>query len=735
MTQSCAVFLCFAFAAAVAAQEAAPPTPRWLYDITRVAYTDLGNASFGADWPDKVIEDFGACGVQMMFSRVHNGTGWEGLSWKSAFGPLQESLKGEDGTRRVVSLCHEHGIRYLGYYWAQREPASLGEAHPDWLSRDANGKPTGYFCMNTPYRDLVTNRIVELVREVGVDGIFFDMFHAISNGCYCDACKAKFREQTGQDPPVKEDFDSLLWQQWVEFKYHTIEEALLHFNRAIKAADPEAALVVNSWNAWAYRNGPSGGNIRNSIRVAECVDGLLEETGWYDTVDPSFFAFPIRHNFMDWHLAGLCRGKRAFMWSAPSLPGWTALNATEPTIRVMTMLTNGCVPAQSVPGRDALKSYMAEIAEREDYFRNSQLYPWCGLVMSEKTELWYGRENPKDRYVKGVYGAFQALTERHLPVSLVTDRDLERGTLEPYRVLFAPNCAALSEAEMTTIREFVRNGGGLVATYATSLYDEHAQRREDFGLADVLKAKITGEFDNQQMRIPWASTRQHAAHLYFAPEHPWSSDPIISRTLDVRGVQQPVETLTRYIPLHCRMLLVEPTEGSPSPLRITTAETVEGQPEPQRTNTVALIESTYGKGRVIYVPFDLTWSYFRYGHEYLGRMMELALRQVASEPPPVEVTAPSIVQATVHTQPRRLVVNLLSDISSFGRSQNVVGESLYLRREVIPIHDLTVTFRDTSLKRFMLVPGRSELQPTKTDDGLTVTVPCLDIHCMVVAEE
>jgi hypothetical protein len=378
---------------------------------------------------------------------------------------------------------------------------------------------------------------------------------------------------------------------------------------------------------------------------------------------------------------------------------------------------------------------MAETAEREDYFRNSRLFPWCGLVVSEKTELWYGRDNPKDRYIKGVYGAFQALTERHLPVSLVTDRDLERGALEPCRVLFLPNCAALSEPEMATIREFVRNGGGLVATYATSLYDQHAQRREGLGLADVLKARIVGEFDSQQMRISWASPKQHAAHLYFAPEHPWSSDPVIARTLDVRGVQQPVDTITRHIPLHCRMLLIEPTEGTPSALRVTTAETVEGQADPQRTNTVAVIESTFGKGKVIYLPFDLSWSFFRYGHEYLGRMMELALRQVASEPPPVEVAAPSIVQATVHAQPGRVVVNLLNDISSFGRSQNVAGESLYMRHEVIPMHDITVTLRNTNLKRFTLVPGRSALQPTKGDEGLTVTVPRLDTHCMVVAEE
>jgi len=182
------------------------------------------------------------------------------------------------------------------------------------------------------------------------------------------------------------------------------------------------------------------------------------------------------------------------------------------------------------------------------------------------------------------------------------------------------------------------------------------------------------------------------------------------------------------------MLLVEPAKGGASPMRIVTVETDKTTGEAMRTNTPAIIESTYGKGKVIYLPHDISSSFFRFGHEHWARMMELALREAASAPPPVEVTAPRIVQAMTHTQGKRLVVHLLNDISSIGRSQNVPGESLYERREVIPIHDITLTFRDKNLRRFQLVPGNKKLDATDTKDGLQVTVPRLDVHCMVVAE-
>jgi hypothetical protein len=883
-------------AAAADADAAAPAPPAWLSEVTRVAYTDLPNTRVLQDWPEAVIADLAAAGVQVLFSRCHSGDEWQGLGWKSRFGDLDPALRGRpidwelpdgaalvgearsgqrclrilhaggraqsylnrrwsprdgrqgamldrlsgtlsfaykvlsasqatvwlgaipmsaepwentgaprtgvsvpaahvgdgewhvvtipydytanpkarwvhtscvisgtaaevllddvsllgvepqplrnggfeevapdrDGTRQVTELCHRAGMRYIAYYWAQREPRSVGEAHPEWRCRNQAGTPTDYYCSNTPYRDLVRDRIVELVSEVGVDGVFFDMFHTRADECYCDACREAFRTQSGQEPPVKEDFDSLLWQQWVDFKFRSIERCLLDYNRALKAANPEAALLVNTWNAWAYR---TGGNTRNSIRVAESADGLLEETGWYDVADPSFFAFPARHNFMNWHLAGLCRGKRAFMWGAPTVPGWQAVSAVEARTRVMTMLTNGAVPTHSVPGRDVMRQYMAEVAERAPYLTHAEAVPWCGLVVSEKTEFWYGRDNPKERYLKGVYGAFQALLERHLPVALVTDRDLEvRGVPEGIKVLLLPNCAAMSEAEMASVRRFVLAGGGLVATYETSLYDEHGQAREAFGLADLLQARKTGDLDARRMQPAWGGGVQTAASWRFAEEHRWSADAVIQATLAAGSVTQPPGTLNRDVPLHCRLLQVEATGAGASALRLLTAAPGPAPGQVIHAEGPGVIESVAGKGRVIYLPADVTWSSFRYGHEYLGRLLELALRAAADAPPPLAVQAPSVVQASAYRQGERLVVHLLNDISSFGRSQNVVGESLYVRREVLPIHDIEVTFRDPALRRFTWIPGGAALVARPGEQGTVVSVPRLELHGLLVAE-
>jgi len=717
------------------AQAAAPPPPKWLAEITRVAYTDMPNIQAQGDWPEKLIPELAAAKAQMLFSRVHSGEGWQGLGWRSRFGQPDPKMGDGDGTRRVVELCHQHGLRYMAYYWAQREPASLAQEHPAWRAVNVKGKPTAYFCFNQEgYRTLVRNRIVELVKDWHVDGIFFDMFHARGEECYCPACRQQFQKLTGDEPPLKEDFASPVWQQWSDFRYRSIEAAMLDFNLAIKAADPQAALVVNTWNAWVYRTTAAPPhNARNSIRVVENVDGLLEETGWYDTVDPSFFAFPTLHNFMSWHLGGLCKdGRTALMWSAGSFARSQPLDFPEVMIRAATMMTNGSVPAQSVPGSDVEKRLLAEIAARDAYFRGARLDRWCGLVVSEKTEQWYGREDPKGRYIKGVYGAFQMLLERHLPVALVTDRELERGALDGYRVLLLPNCAAMSDAELAQVRKFAENGGGVVATYDTAWYDEHGRPRERFGLHEIVDLKKLSEFDMQKNVMSFESRAKRGATLYLPPNHPWSSDPLLARVAELRGVGQPEGTKTPSRPVYCRMNIVADVPKLSAPIRLSTTQERDGKV--QKQITPGLIQIAAGRGKFAYWPLDLSWAGFRFGCVEHLRMLELSLRDAAAAPPPVEVEAPSIVQATPQWQGKRLVVHLLNDISSQGRSQNVVGESLYERREVVPIAGIRVTFRDPQWKRFLLVPGGTPLAAVKTPNGQQVEVPRLEIHAMVVAE-
>jgi hypothetical protein len=78
--------------------------------------------------------------------------------------------------------------------------------------------------------------------------------------------------------------------------------------------------------------------------------------------------------------------------------------------------------------------------------------------------------------------AGQMLIQGKFLFDVIFDQHLEN--LSRYRVLFLADQECLTDRQIERVREFVREGGGLVATGHTSLYNERRERRRDFGLKD-----------------------------------------------------------------------------------------------------------------------------------------------------------------------------------------------------------------------------------------------------------
>ena len=77
----------------------------------------------------------------------------------------------------------------------------------------------------------------------------------------------------------------------------------------------------------------------------------------------------------------------------------------------------------------------------------------------------------------------EALRDAGYAYDFVTTEQIDKGSLANYKVLVLPDSIALSKAEVTAIREFVRRGGLLIADGQTGLMDGHA-RWETGGLLD-----------------------------------------------------------------------------------------------------------------------------------------------------------------------------------------------------------------------------------------------------------
>jgi hypothetical protein len=90
-------------------------------------------------------------------------------------------------------------------------------------------------------------------------------------------------------------------------------------------------------------------------------------------------------------------------------------------------------------------------------------------------------------------GALETLTYAGRPVESLAEFRLKPEQLEKFEALVLPEVEVLSDAQAEVIRDWVKGGGTLVASYKCGLMDETRQARSNFPLADVFGVDYESE--------------------------------------------------------------------------------------------------------------------------------------------------------------------------------------------------------------------------------------------------
>jgi hypothetical protein len=152
-------------------------------------------------------------------------------------------------------------------------------------------------------------------------------------------------------------------------------------------------------------------------------------------------------------------------------------------------------------------------------------------------------DNGADTHTRSTMQAARALIAHHLPWCVITRKSL--GQLSRLKTLILSNVHHMDDEEIAAIRDWVRAGGTLYASGASSLVRKNGQRQDDFLLADLLGVSL--------VKADW-SDREH----YVAPT-PAGQDlfpgvdtqyPAYVRgsTMDVRAHEKVTVLATRTLP-------------------------------------------------------------------------------------------------------------------------------------------------------------------------------------------
>lgn len=553
----------------------------------------------------------------------------------------------------LVQGCRDLGIVVL----ARTDPHSVlqevYEAHPEWIAVDENGHLRSHWatpgrwvtCGLGPYNfDFMTDVHREIIFRYPVDGIFVNRWSG-SGMCYCRHCQANFRAASGRELPRHRDPRNSAWREYLLWRQERLFQLWQLWDSEIRKINPRARCIPNTGGGalsdldmerigrqadilmadrqgrrglmapWA--NGKNGKEYRAAMRRKPIVGifsvGLEEPYRWKDSVQNEA-------EIRIWVADGIANGLR---------PWFTKFSGMIYDSRWLEVV------------RELYQWHHS--AER--YLRNERPLAQVAVVYSQQTSWFYGGMEAWAKVEDHLLGMYQALIEAHIPFEMVHDRLLEPDQLRPYRTLILPNVAALSDQQCRRLEEYVRQGGSLVATFETSLYDEWGVERGDFGLGELLGIRFSGQVQRRIQNSYLQLEKDPATGEY----HP------LLRGLEdtsriINGVQR--------VDAHPR----RPYPDPPLTLIPSYPDLPMEEVYPREVNTgipeVYLQES--GPSRIVYFPWDIDrtfWEVLCLDH---GRLLANAVDWACRGAQPVHVEGPGVLDITVWRQRDSLTMHLVN---------------------------------------------------------------------------
>jgi len=601
-------------------------------------------------------------------------------------------LNGRDLFGELCRAAHEDGLAVFARMDSNRASEEFYKAHPDWFAVDVNGKPHRaddlyITCVNGPYYNehipAILREIIELYHP---EGFTDNSWSGLGRGtpCYCENCKKSFRAQTGKDIPIAKNWGDKTYQQWIRWNYDRRLELWDMNNRVTKAAGgPDCT--------WSGMNSGSisgqSSNFRDYVGITSRADimmiddqGRSDAGGFQHNGDIGKFL----HGLLGWDklipesMAMYQQGGVTFRLSAKP--------AAEARMWMIAGIAGGLQPWWhhiAAYHEDRRAYHTAEPVMRwhkanEKYLINRRPIATVGVVWSQQNTDFYGRDNAAQLVDLPYRGITGALLKARVPYIPVHADHIDRDALQ-LSLLILPNLGSMTDAQAASIRRFVDNGGGLIATGESSLYDEWGNARPDYALSDLFGTHLT-----KAGRAAISLTETHT-YLRLTPELRAQVDgPKTGKEPAISGVRHPILKgfeETDILPYGGKLEPVYTDAGVEILMTFIPAFPVY-PPETSwmrqpKTDIPGLILNTKYKGRIAFMPADIDRRFAQNNLPDHGNLLGNLIRWVAKDNIPLKVEGTGMIDCHLYHQTGRLIMHLV----------NLTNPAAWRQ----PIHELTAS--------------------------------------------
>ena len=603
----------------------------------------------------------------------------------------------------MVAACKPRGIRVVPYISTGHKLAwsMVTEDYPEYAQRTSPGggpqrshmfvgEDHGTICWNTPYRQAFMDLVEHVVRDYDVAGVYFDTWrpHYFWPGmrvCYCDGCMKGFREATGQELPWHENSNDYTKNELgLIDKYHqwyadVLAEILQEVRRLVKS-HKDIPLIYNI-------NNPEKITAEDP-RIIEAMDAFLYERGrtMLERVEGVSLARSMGMHI--WPYVGTYGN-----WPRAIYDGYNY----QQQIFTSVMFTGAPIMAQphAYVNHPEYRRYVTYpfgvLAANEHNLAGFENYPYVAVVYGYQDPPGFSKKANWDRKVdarSATLGAFAACLYGHVQVSSVHETILDQPErLARYKVLYLAGVPRLSKLRIENIKRFIHAGGGLVTSYAASLYDGDGRRRDRFALEELTRVaplQPAGEV---------ARILRNYVVMVGGP-----NDLYMMARMGVEGFGD--YWTNRLVPLW----FYEPVtvlEGGSVAMDIVTGDG-------RRAFLPGVVLSRYGKGRVAYLASCLESLFHTDNMDVLGKLIRTLVETVAPEPAPYELQAPAGLICNMTTKENRRVLHMTNWTGN--KFERMLTKEYYLA----PIEDVVLRVCLPEQKQVQsvstFVPGPSKRQ-------------------------
>lgn len=634
---------------------------------------------------------------------------------------VSPDLGNRDVLAECITACKPRGIKVVAYM-NTTHTQKTSAIKPEWaqkltpsgtsLSRMSMGEIVTPICWNTPYRQAFYDLIRTVVSKYDIDGIYFDTWRSFyffggrERICYCEGCQKGFKEATGLDLPYKEDNVKYSSEEmktigrYREWCKEELFEVFSETKRIIKSYK-DIPLIYNIGNPTAIENEDS--------RILLGSDAFLYERGRSMIERAEGVSLATAHGLAVWPYAGTYD-------PFPRIPHYKYELGQE----IFTSVAFGGSPilyhsyffVEHPEGRGIVKDAFS-ILERNDKFINGfSSEKFCAVIWSNTDPPGHASNGflwNTDARLNSL-GSFSACINNHIQTTSLLKQDLDNiDLISKYKVLFLPDICYLTERQITNITTFVENGGGLVMTYATSLYDENGIKLPDFTLANIAKIRYHKPDENLSDKM--------ARNLNFGSG--W--DMYLKTREGQEVIKSPLAD--GLIPSH----LYETVDVIPGGKII--ADIVAGSDN--HPIVPGLVVSRFGKGKVAYVSAATGAMFMQTGIKEYSDFLKDVIEYVSPEGVPYEIEAPpSTLITNMTVNGNRRVIHLINWTGS--QSERMWQNVYYLP----PIENIVIKYKVPDGKKIknisLFVPA--DFSQKQVKNILHITLKTVDKYQGIVIE-